>query len=89
MKVFSLLFLVLISFASSVWLLDYEKCMKNGKEGVCCRLNSNGCCDYKPGQMCLQVITQCCAEKKLDPTTNQMTIKYFSKPSGISNFEYY
>ena len=89
MKVFSLLFLVLISFASSVWLLDYEKCMKNGKEGVCCRLNSNGCCDYKPGQMCLQVITQCCAEKKLDPTTNQMTIRYFSKPSGISKLEYY
>ena len=86
MKAFSLLFLVLISFAASLWIGDYDKCMKNGQEGVCCRMSGSACCDYKPGQMCAQVITQCCTEKKLDPNTKKMNIRHFSRHSNVFDY---
>ena len=75
MKVFSLLFLVLITFAAALWIGDYDKCMNNGQDGVCCRLNSNSCCRYKPGQVCLMAFRQCCVEKTFDKATNKTIIK--------------
>ena len=75
MKAFSLLFLVLITFAASFWIGDYGKCMSNEYEGQCCWWNSNSCCRMKLGQMCLMAFRQCCVEKTIDKATNKTIIK--------------
>ena len=32
-------------------------------ESKCCWVNSNGCCNPAPGQMCTMAITTCCKHK--------------------------
>ena len=52
-------------------------CTIKEKEGRCCWLNNNGCCQPpKPGQMCTMALKTCCKTKTYDKETDTYTYTY-------------
>ena len=79
MKVYTLLFLVLLSYVVSYSLNADEArgCRIKEKEGKCCWTNNDGCCaPPKEGQVCTMAIRECCKIKKYDEENNSYEYIY-------------
>ena len=81
MKDYYLILFIFISLTISQIKTNNENetrgCVISEKEGVCCWLNSNGCCappiEYTA---CFDMMTNCCKIKKYDEETNTYEYEY-------------